>query len=42
MEPADLTYEDVLKLAEGQEDKPAPRAKKKAAPRKKTTAKKKA
>lgn len=40
MEPADLSYDDVLKLAEGQEDKPAPKAKKKAAPKKKAVAKK--
>ena len=40
MEPADLTYADVLKLAEGQEDKPAPKARKKATPKKKAAAKK--
>lgn len=41
-EPTDLTYEDVLKLAEGTEEKPAAKAtkpKKKAAPKKATKAK---
>lgn len=41
-EPSDLTYEDVLKLAEGTEEKPAAKAtkpKKKAAPKKVTKAK---
>ncbi len=42
LEPADLTYEDVLKLADGSDDKAAPAGKKKAAPKKKAAAKKKA
>ncbi len=40
MEPAELTYADVLKLAEGQEDKAPPKARKKTAPKKKAAPKK--